>query len=266
MPTISLPTERLKRAIATAAGATHSHFVDATRLATALLGNSIGANMFMLGYAYQLGALPLSAEAIEQAIELNGEAVAMNVAAFRWGRRAAADPAAVEALVKPQPEAERRIAQAVAVVRRDGRAPRRFPHRVSERGLCGALQELGRESESRPKPKLTPGKSALAEAVARYLFKLMAYKDEYEVARLYTDGTFVKQVTVDLRRRPASCNSISRRRCSRARTRSPASRAKIIIRAVDDVGVSACSRKFRFLRGTPLDSSATATSAAPSAS
>ena len=81
----SLPTERLKRAIATAAGAEKTHFVDATRLATALLGNSIAANIFLVGYAYQLGALPLSAEAIEKAIELNGEAVAMNQAAFRWG-------------------------------------------------------------------------------------------------------------------------------------------------------------------------------------
>ncbi len=96
----SLPTERLKRAITTAAGAEKTHFIDAARLATALLGQSIGANMFMLGYAYQLGALPLSAEAIEQALELNGEAVAMNVAAFRWGRRAAVDPAAVEAAVR----------------------------------------------------------------------------------------------------------------------------------------------------------------------
>ena len=79
----SLPTERLKRAITAAAGRGQSHFVDASRLATALLGNSIGANMFMLGYAYQIGALPLSAEAIEKAIEMNGEAVAMNLAAFR---------------------------------------------------------------------------------------------------------------------------------------------------------------------------------------
>ena len=71
----SLPTERLKRAIRTAAGAEKTRFVDATRLATALLGNSIGANIFMVGYAYQLGALPLSAESIEKAIELNGEAV-----------------------------------------------------------------------------------------------------------------------------------------------------------------------------------------------
>ena len=69
-----------------------THFVDATRLATALLGNSIGANIFLVGYAYQLGALPLSADAIEQAIALNGEAVAMNHAAFHWGRRAALIP------------------------------------------------------------------------------------------------------------------------------------------------------------------------------
>ena len=71
--------------------ASTAHFIDATRLATALLGNSIATNIFLVGYAYQLGALPLSAAAIEQAIELNGEAVAMNQAAFRWGRRAAAD-------------------------------------------------------------------------------------------------------------------------------------------------------------------------------
>src|SRR6202011_927933 len=72
-PEFSLPTERLKRTISSLAGATHSHFVNASRLSTALLGQSLGANMFMLGYAYQLGALPVSAEAIGKAIELNGE-------------------------------------------------------------------------------------------------------------------------------------------------------------------------------------------------
>ena len=100
----SLPTERLKRAIVGAAGREATRFVDATRLAVALLGNSIGANIFLVGYAYQLGALPLSAAAIEEAIELNGEAVAMNKAAFRWGRRAAVDQGAVEALIAPPAE------------------------------------------------------------------------------------------------------------------------------------------------------------------
>src|SRR5262249_4242837 len=95
----SLPTERLKRAISGAAGSEHAHFVDASRLATALFGSPLGANTFLVGFAYQLGALPLSADAIEQAIALNGEAVPMNLAAFHWGRRAVVDRAAVEALV-----------------------------------------------------------------------------------------------------------------------------------------------------------------------
>jgi len=85
----SLPTERLKRAIVSDAGREKAHFVDSTRAVTALFGNSVGTNIFLVGYAYQLGAIPLSAAAIERAIELNGEAVDMNRAAFHWGRRAA---------------------------------------------------------------------------------------------------------------------------------------------------------------------------------
>src|SRR6202012_3290557 len=97
----SLPTERLKRTIIADAGADKTHFINASGIANALFGQSIGANMFMVGYAYQLGAIPLSSAAIEKAIALNGEAVAMNKAAFHWGRRAAIDRAAVEKLAKP---------------------------------------------------------------------------------------------------------------------------------------------------------------------
>src|SRR6476661_281044 len=79
----SLPLERIKRALASAAGHDVRDFINATRIATELLGRSIGGNMIMIGYCYQIGALPLSAEAIEKAIELNGEEVAMNLAAFR---------------------------------------------------------------------------------------------------------------------------------------------------------------------------------------
>jgi indolepyruvate ferredoxin oxidoreductase len=185
---LSLPTERLKRAIAGAAGRERSHFVDAARLAKALLGQTIGANMFMLGYAYQLGALPLSAEAIETAIEMNGEAVPMNISAFRYGRRAAADPAAIEALVKPveavspsqqlsqsfEETVERRVAFLTDY--QSARYARRYRSLVEEVKSVEAAK--------------APGKSGLAEAVARYFFKLMAYKDEYEVARLYTEGSF----------------------------------------------------------------------------
>jgi indolepyruvate ferredoxin oxidoreductase len=192
-PDFSLPTERLKRAIREAAGEGNSHFVDAGRLATALLGQSIGANIFMVGYAYQMGGLPVSAAAIEKAIELNGEAVAMNLAAFRYGRRAAADPAAVEALVKPAPEAardslklsqslEETIARRVAFLTayQSRRYARRYRKSVEKIRALEAAK--------------VPGETALTEAVARYLFKLMAYKDEYEVARLYSDTHFMAHV------------------------------------------------------------------------
>ncbi len=189
----SLPTERLKRAIRTAAGAEKTNFVDATRLATALLGNSIGANIFMVGYAYQLGALPLSAEAIRKAIELNGEAVPMNLAAFEFGRRAAFDAASVEALVKPAPEAAsdaRRISQSF-----DETVSRRvaFLTAYQNAGYAARYRTLVDQVKAAEAAK-APGKTGLAEAVARYLFKLMAYKDEYEVARLYAGPEFLAQV------------------------------------------------------------------------
>jgi indolepyruvate ferredoxin oxidoreductase len=189
----SLPTERIKRAIMTAAGREKSRFVDATRLATALLGNSIGANIFLVGYAYQLGALPLSAGAIEQAIELNGEAVPMNLAAFRWGRRAVVDPAAVEALIAARAGAAapaRALSQSFEemVARRLA-----FLTAYQDAAYAGRYRDAVARVQAAEAAK-APGKSGLAEAVARYLFKLMAYKDEYEVARLFSDGTFRAQV------------------------------------------------------------------------
>ena len=135
----SLPTERLKRAIAAAVGDRNYYFFDASRVANAVAGQSIAANMMMLGYAYQVGALPLSAESIERAIALNGEAVAMNTSAFRWGRRIAADPKALDALEHPGAGRGDRRAPPVAEFRRDGRAPRRLPHRLPGRRLCRAL-------------------------------------------------------------------------------------------------------------------------------
>jgi indolepyruvate ferredoxin oxidoreductase len=185
----SLPTERLKRAIRKAAGAERVHFFDATRAASTLFGNSIGANMFMLGYGFQLGAVPLSADALERAIELNGQAVGMNVSAFRWGRRAAHDPVAIAAVISPEKAAEPVLETLDAVIgrRRDFLAAyqnaayaRRFTDRIA----------AVRAAEERH----APGSTALTEAVARSLFKLMAIKDEYEVARLYTDGGFRRQL------------------------------------------------------------------------
>jgi indolepyruvate ferredoxin oxidoreductase len=189
----SLPTERLKRAIVTAAGRDNVSFVDASRLATALLGNSIASNIFMVGYAFQKGAIPLSAEAIEKAIEMNGEAVAMNQAAFRWGRRAALDLADVEKMVVPAPDSKddnRRLSQSLdEIITRRIAFLRAYQGPLYARRYRQLINRVKLTEEAK-----TPGQTALTEAAARNLFKLMAYKDEYEVARLYTDGTFKKQI------------------------------------------------------------------------
>jgi indolepyruvate ferredoxin oxidoreductase len=187
----SLPTERVKKAIRQAAGEARTHFFDATRTATVLFGNSLGANMFMLGFAFQHGGLPLSAEAIERAIELNGQAVAMNHAAFRWGRRAAHDPAFVSGLV----DAARSDAAPARATGLDEIVERRVRFLTAYQNAAYARRYSERVAAIKAaEEKVAPGSTVLAEAVARNLFSLMAIKDEYEVARLYTDGSFRKQL------------------------------------------------------------------------
>jgi indolepyruvate ferredoxin oxidoreductase len=196
-PDFALPTERLKRAIIADAGREKTHFIDATRAATALFGNSVGANIFLVGYAYQIGAIPLSVASIEEAIELNGEAVDMNKSALRWGRLAAVDPAAVETMIKPAPEAmsdARKLSQSL-----DEMVARRAAFLAAYQDAAYAARYRGWVDQAKTiEAARAPGKSGFAEAVARYLFKLMAYKDEYEVARLYSDGSFIKQVHNEL--------------------------------------------------------------------
>ncbi len=245
----SLPTERLKRAISNAAGAEGTHFIDANRIASALFGSTLASNVFLVGYAYQLGAIPLSGDAIEQAIALNGEAVNVNLAAFRYGRRAAIDPAGVEALAKPvQVDDNQRLSQSF-----DETVERRveFLTAYQSSGYAARYHALVEKVKAAEAAK-APGACGFAEAVARYLFKLMAYKDEYEVARLYTDGNFLKQVAStfdgkDLRfefhlappllAKPDSTTGVPRKM----------SFGPWMMSAF---GVLA---KLRFLRGTPLD-------------
>jgi indolepyruvate ferredoxin oxidoreductase len=188
----SLPMERMKRAIVSAAGRDQVSFIDATRLATALMGNSIAANMFMVGYAFQNGALPLDAESIERAIEMNGEAVAMNRAAFRWGRRAAIDASEIEKLIPGTADEDenRRLSQTLdEIVERRVAFLTAYQNADYAKRYSDLVAKVRMAEESR-----APGRVGLADAVARNLFKLMAYKDEYEVARLYTEGTFARQI------------------------------------------------------------------------
>jgi len=187
----SLPTERLKRAIVKAAGAEKTSFFNATVAATRLFGNAIAANMFMLGMASQKGALPLSPTSVEEAIRLNGQSVKMNIEAFRWGRKAAHDPASVEALVSDQrAEPETTLEQTVAdLIERRAEFLQDYQNKAWAAKYRETLRPLVEAEE------LATGQAGpVSEAAARSLFKLMAIKDEYEVARLYSDGSFRRQL------------------------------------------------------------------------
>jgi len=188
----AFPAQSLRRTIGKGVGEDNATFVDATRVATALMGDSIATNMFMLGYAYQTGMIPVSAEAIEKAIELNGAAVKMNQAAFLWGRRMAVDPAAVERLIAPKTPAAQpaKLSQSLdETIQRRVEFLTAYQDAAYAQRYADLVARVRREEQAR-----TKGLTGLSEAVARYYFKLMAYKDEYEVARLYTDPAFMEKV------------------------------------------------------------------------
>ena len=191
-PNLDFETSVNQRAIESAAGAENSSFLEATHVATALFGDSIATNVFMLGVAYQSGRIPVSAEAIERAIELNGVAVEMNKGAFLWGRLAAHDPAATEA------EAEKRVIKNPATQLSNTLneiTSRRVDYltKYQNESYAARYTNLVNKIKTAEIEK-TPGMKGLADAVARYAFKLMAYKDEYEVARLHSDGTFLEKI------------------------------------------------------------------------
>ena len=195
-PDIAFPSHTLRLSIEAAAGSGACDFLDATGIATALLGDSIATNMFMLGYAYQQGLIPIGHEALEKAIELNGAAVAMNTSAFRWGRRAAADRAAVEKLAAPQTTGPAAVVPFTRIARTlDEIVAARAKHLTGYQNAAlaeryKALVDKVRAAEQ----KAAPGQTTLAEAVARNYSKLLSYKDEYEVARLHADAAFAAQL------------------------------------------------------------------------
>ncbi|MFP6715743.1 MAG: indolepyruvate ferredoxin oxidoreductase family protein [Alphaproteobacteria bacterium] len=191
-PNFDFETSINQHTLAKTAGEKNSFFLEATQIATALFGDSIATNVFMLGVTYQSGAIPVSAEAIERAIELNGVAVEMNKGAFAWGRLAAHNLTAAEA------EADKRLVKnPVTKLSQtlDQTINRRIGYLTKYQNISYAARYRSLVSKVKTaEATKTPGATGLAEAVARYAFKLMAYKDEYEVARLHSDGTFLEQV------------------------------------------------------------------------
>jgi indolepyruvate ferredoxin oxidoreductase len=191
-PDLEVPTHDMAETIREACGAGAVDFVDASALATSLMGDSIATNLFMMGYAWQKGWVPLAESSILQAIELNGTAVAMNKAAFEWGRRAALDLASVERAAGPADAApeSHRLSQSLdeAIARR-----REFLAGYQNEAYARRYLDLVERVRAAEQSK-APGSTELTDAVARNLFKLMAYKDEYEVARLYTATDFLDRV------------------------------------------------------------------------
>jgi indolepyruvate ferredoxin oxidoreductase len=185
-PDAQVPGKAMREALVDAVGADKTHFIDATRLATRLMGDSIATNLFLLGFAYQQGLLPLSAEAIEKAISINGVSTELNLQAFRWGRRAVLERDAVERLARPAEQAEPLCQTLEEIVDwrvdfltryQNAAYAKRYRDKVEQVRALDAADDL-----------------ALSKAVARYYFKLLAYKDEYEVARLYSEPEFREQL------------------------------------------------------------------------
>ncbi|MDP6673389.1 MAG: indolepyruvate ferredoxin oxidoreductase family protein, partial [Gammaproteobacteria bacterium] len=163
------------------------HEINATGLASHLLGNSIGANMLLLGVAWQKGLIPLEESSIFRAIEVNGVAVAENIRAFSLGRRAACDPEGLQKLL-PGVSAESKSDQSLEVL---------INLRVEylcdyqDRAYANRYEQVVREVERVEGECSHDSARPVTEAVVRNLFRLLACKDEYEVARLYTSTPFL---------------------------------------------------------------------------
>jgi len=188
-PDWQFPQGGCEAALQAAVGREQLGLFDADQVAVQLLGDSIYTNPLLLGYAWQKGRVPLSRAALRRAIELNGVQVQNNLAAFEWGRRCAHDLAAVTALFK--------AAQVIEFVKKpslDEIIARRAEFLVGYQNADYAAQYRAFVAKVRAAEAAFDAGTRLSEAVARYLFKLMAYKDEYEVARLHTDAAFVAKI------------------------------------------------------------------------
>ncbi|MFZ9348781.1 MAG: indolepyruvate ferredoxin oxidoreductase family protein, partial [Arenimonas sp.] len=206
---MQFPAKDIIGAVTTALDGREPLQVAGTDLALALMGDAIATNLLMLGYAWQKGLVPLSFESIMRAVELNGAAVEMNKKAFAWGRMAAHDMAGVQAAagMGASVKAANFLIDGVSATELafvgEGKRSQSLDETIAVRSKF--LTEYQNAAYAKQysdfvakvqaeEAKHTPGYTGLSEAVAKYLFKLMAYKDEYEVARLYSSPAFLKQI------------------------------------------------------------------------
>ena len=188
-PDWQFPGGNCEAAVRASVGDTLVGAFDAEQVAAQMLGDSIYTNPLMLGFAWQKGRIPLSYAALMRAIELNGVQIDNNKIAFEWGRRCAHDLAAVQAMFKAQT-----VIQFVKKPSLDETVRTRVEFLTGYQDAAYAAGYKAFVEKVRAAETPLGGGTALTEAVARYLFKLMAYKDEYEVARLHTDPAFTAKI------------------------------------------------------------------------
>jgi len=246
-PDKQFPAEELKSVIRSHTGEDNALFVNATTLSTRLLGNSIGANLFVLGCAYQLGRLPLHHDAIVRAIELNGQAVDMNKRAFSLGRLYAIEPGRVNELAYPNGAPARTTPRTLdEIIEHRAGHLRAYQNEAYARRYREAVARV-REAEA----ERTPEFNGLADAAASNLYDVMAYKDEYEIGRLYSstefrdqlDETFEGDYRIEFNLAPPML----------ARTDQRTGRPKKIRFGSWMMGVFTTLSALRGLRGTPFD-------------
>ena len=254
-PDLDLSTAGLEEAIRSGSS-DDSALVNATGLATALLGDAIYTNPFLMGFAFQRGRLPVGHGALMRAIELNGRAVESNQRAFLWGRLAAHDLAAVQRAAaagvresQSTPRAE--TLEEIVAFRED------FLTKYQNAAYAKRYRALVDRVAERERALGVSG-DRLARAVARYYFKRLAIKDEYEVARLFSDGSFQRQIEAEFEGDyrlewhaappsiPLLDRFVDRRDPDTGRTR------KIVLGPWVFKALGWLAR-FKFLRGTPLD-------------
>ena len=188
-PDIDFEMNAMQGALRDAIGDKNLDIIDATGIASALMGDSIATNAFLLGFAFQKAAVPLSLEAILRAIEINGAAIEMNKQAFTWGRLAAHDISRVRSVTHFRARAETITRTLDELIAYRAKFLSEYQNQDYADRYLSTVAKV-RKAEA----AVSPDSSELTEAVAKNLFKLMAYKDEYEVARLYTDGTFARKL------------------------------------------------------------------------
>ncbi|MCP4490970.1 MAG: indolepyruvate ferredoxin oxidoreductase family protein [Gammaproteobacteria bacterium] len=183
-PDMPFPQQIMREKIEAEVGTQNTSFLDSNRIASELLGDSIASNLFLLGYAWQLGLVPVSAAALDEAITLNGVEVEFNQQAFLWGRRYAHQPQQVRALVKAE-KSVKSLSLDELIEDRAGRLVEYQDANYAEtyRHHIAQIQAIDTEP------------FALTSAVTKNLYRIMAYKDEYEVSRLYCQKKFVDEIS-----------------------------------------------------------------------